>query len=417
MKLKVAITVSALLLGSSLSAASADLYCKTVPVTMFYAGYQTEAGDTNYVYLNIDRNFLLDIIPPASYGASKQIINLTSYFPQLPEMQYTTMVFPSTVQGSSAQQAYQIASYLVGLQSVNVTMFYAAYKTSSDATNYVYYNTDRGFVLNIIPPASYGEKKQVQVITNDFADKPQIHYEKCTYDPVVDGYLDSNGNACKADYQVFLVFSNAPGETCASSSSSSSIPTSSSSSSASSVPTSSSSSSSTSSIPASSSSSSSMSSSSSTGYYMLSSDELSGVHAAIDTDDGDSIDAYFCPDGNYKEIGASSSDRWTDYGTWSITTDGKLEIVTEDTSEVTFYTQPAVNTRFSYVDLTTGENGTGTIVSIETGITNDACVPTSSSSSSVSSSSSSSSSSTGGLPTPPNPPSTGDLTTPPSPGV
>ena len=410
MKLKVAITVSALLLGSSLSAAPEDLYCKTVPVTMFYAGYETAVGDTNYVYLNIDRNFLLNIIPPASYGESKQIINLTSYFPQLPKMQYTTMVFPSSVQGSSSQQAYQIASYLVGLQSVNVTMFYAAYKTGTDATNYVYYNTDRGFVLNIIPPANYGEKKQVQVITNDFADKPQIHYEKCTYDPVVDGYLDSNGNACKADYQVSLVFSNAPGATCATSSSSSSTPSSSSSSSTSSVPTSSS-------------SSSSMSSSSSTGYYMVTSEYFNGVHVRAEAE-GDLLDLYFCPNGNYKEVGSSTEENWTIYGTWSITNDGKLEIVTEDTSVVTFYSQPGANTQFSYLDLTSGESGSGTITSVESGITDDVCVPPSSSSSSQgssssasSSSSSSSSSSTGGLPTPPNPPSTGDLTTPPSPGV
>ncbi len=169
----------------------------------------------------------------------------------------------------------------------------------------------------------------------------------------------------------------------------------------------------------SSSSSNSSSSSSSENHYHIT--DISGVHLSIDFNTSSEVDdLYFCPNHNYKIHGIDENGEYTDYGTWSIS-DGKIVINDPDgTSTITLYDQPLVHTAGSFISQ--DDNGTFSITSVVTGITNDECIQSSSSSANSSSSSSSSAGASGGsssssaLAMPPTPGGGGSgLDTPPTP--
>ena len=117
-----------------------DLYCKKIPVTMFYAGYKTSNGSTNYVYLNLDRGFLLNIIPPKAYGDKPTITPITNDFTSLPNIVYEKCTYDAPTQswldsnGNLCNGSYQI--YLIfTAQKGNVCSSSAKQTQSSQNTD------------------------------------------------------------------------------------------------------------------------------------------------------------------------------------------------------------------------------------------------------------------------------------------
>lgn len=172
---------------SSVNAASSDLQCKNIDVSVYYTkAYLDNNGDSKYIYFN--GKSLLNITPPASSGEKKKLSALSSKFNSF-ELNSNATSINIGAKNYSTNENYDVLSN----SSIEIGTYYAKYIDSNNNEQYIYFNGKS--ILNITPPVSSGDKKKLAAMTNEFESLPVINNDgTLTFGPLV-GQTCSNSSS------------------------------------------------------------------------------------------------------------------------------------------------------------------------------------------------------------------------------